>query len=290
MRFGCTTGRWPRSKPDMATPVSPPPPDTGAPVVSGGPTGTLPAGTTSATLQVTTNENATCRYATTPGTAYAQMATTFATTGATAHSHGLTGLANGQSYTFYVRCQDPAGNATTADTVVSFAVANPPTPDSVPPTVALTAPAAGATVSGSVNVTADVPGQRRGGGRAVPPRRGQPRRGGHHGPVLGVVEHPRGHERQPHPDRPGARRGGQHRHLGGATVTVTNAASTGLVAAYAFDEGTGTTVRDASPSAVNNGTVSGAVWAAGRYGGGRFDGTNDVVTVPDAASLDLTAT
>ena len=162
---------------DMVTPVSPPAPDTVAPVVSGAlPTGTLPAGTTSATLQVTTNENATCRYATTPGTAYGQMTITFATTGGTAHSHGVTGLANGQSYTFYVRCQDTAGNATTADTVVSFAVANPPAPDTTPPTVALTAPAAGATVSGSVNVTAERVRQRGGGGRAVPPRRGQPRR------------------------------------------------------------------------------------------------------------------
>ena len=71
---------------------------------------------------MTTNEAATCRYATTPGTAYEQMATTFATTGGTAHSHGLTGLADGQS-TFYVRCQDPAGNATTSDTLASFAVA-----------------------------------------------------------------------------------------------------------------------------------------------------------------------
>ena len=76
-------------------------------MVSGAlPTGTLPAGTTSTALQVTTNESATCRYATTAGTAYAQMATTFATTGGTAHSHSVTGLANGQSYTFYVRCQD----------------------------------------------------------------------------------------------------------------------------------------------------------------------------------------
>ena len=140
---------------DMVTPVSPPPPDTVAPVVSGAlPTGTLPAGTTSATLQVTTNENATCRYATTPGTAYGQMTTTFATTGSTAHSHSTTGLVNGQSYTFYVRCQDPAGNATTADTSISFSVANPST-DGTPPTVALTAPAAGATVSGTVNVTAN---------------------------------------------------------------------------------------------------------------------------------------
>ena len=72
------------------------------------------------------------------------------------------------------------------------------------------------------------------------------------------------------------------------TVTVANAAATGPVAAYAFNEGSGTTVVDASGSA-NNGTVSGAVWAPGRSGGAlRFDGTNDLVTVPDAASLDLT--
>ena len=110
----------------MATSITAPGPDIVAPVVSGAlPTGTLPAGTTSATLQVTTNESATCRYATTPGTAYGQMATTFATTGGTAHSQAITGLANGQSYTFYVRCQDTAGNATTSDTVASFAVAAP---------------------------------------------------------------------------------------------------------------------------------------------------------------------
>ena len=84
------------------------------------------------------------------------MATTYATTGATAHSHPVTGLANGQSYTFYVRCQDPAGNATTADTVVSFAVANPPAPDSVacPPWPSRPR-LAGATVSGSVSVSAN---------------------------------------------------------------------------------------------------------------------------------------
>ena len=202
---------------DMVTPVSPPPPDTVAPVVSGGlPTGTLAAGTTSASLQVTTNESATCRYATTAGTAYAQMATTFATTGATAHSHPVTGLANGQSYTFYVRCQDPAGNATTADTVVSFAVANPPAPDTVPPTVALTAPAAGATVSGSVNVTANasdnvavvgvqflLDGVNLGAEDTTAP----------YSVAWNTVAATNG---TPHADGPGSRRGGQHHHVGGA--------------------------------------------------------------------------
>ena len=177
--------------------------------------------------------------------------------------------------------------ATTADTVVSFAVANPPARQ-CPPTVALTAPAAGATVSGSVNVTAERP-TTSGWWRAVPPRRGQ----------LGAEDTTAPYSvswntltatNGTHTLTARARRRRATPPPRRRTVTVTNAASTGLVAAYAFDEGTGTTVRDASPSAVNNGTVSGAVWAAGRYGGGRFDGTNDVVTVPDAASLDLTAT
>ena len=67
-------------------------------------------------------------------------------------------------------------------------------------------------------------------------------------------------------------------------------AQTGLVAAYGFDQGSGTTAADASGNA-NTGTLSGPTWnAAGRYGGAlAFDGTNDWVTVPDNALLDLTS-
>ena len=61
---------------------------------------------------------------------------------------------NGGSYVYYVRCRDSAGNATTADTTISFAVASPPPPDTTPPTVSVTAPAEGASVGQSVTVSA----------------------------------------------------------------------------------------------------------------------------------------
>jgi hypothetical protein len=73
------------------------------------------------------------------------------------------------------------------------------------------------------------------------------------------------------------------------TVSAPPPPSAGLVAAYGFDETSGTTVSDASGSG-NPGVVSGATrTTAGRAGGAlTFDGINDWVTVADAASLDLT--
>jgi Concanavalin A-like lectin/glucanases superfamily len=67
-------------------------------------------------------------------------------------------------------------------------------------------------------------------------------------------------------------------------------AAGGLVAAYGFDEASGTTTPDASGSG-NPGVISGATRiAAGRAGAGlEFDGVNDWVTVADANSLDLTS-
>ena len=63
----------------------------------------------------------------------------------------------------------------------------------------------------------------------------------------------------------------------------------GLVGAWGFDEGSGTTARDASGRG-NDGVLTGAAWTAwGRHGGAlSFDGMDDWVTVADAASLDLT--
>ena len=98
--------------------------DTAAPVVSNGqPTGTLPAGTTQTTLGVVTNENATCKFGTTAGVSYSLIANTFTTTGGTSHSQTITGLENGVSYTYYLRCQDIAENANLSDTIISFNIA-----------------------------------------------------------------------------------------------------------------------------------------------------------------------
>src|SRR5690242_9375406 len=67
-------------------------------------------------------------------------------------------------------------------------------------------------------------------------------------------------------------------------------APSGLVAAYAFDAGSGSTVTDVSGSG-NNGTISNATWStSGKYGDAlQFNGSNALVTIPDAASLHLSA-
>ena len=73
-----------------------------------------------------------------------------------------------------------------------------------------------------------------------------------------------------------------------ATAT-TQGTIPGLVAAYSFDEGTGTTVADASGTG-NTGTIANAIWTStGKYGKALvFNGMNSWVTIPDAPSLDLT--
>ena len=72
------------------------------------------------TISVSTNEPATCKY--NPiDTSYDLMMNIFSTTGATTHSSKLNGLADA-SYTFYVRCQDQAGNQNTASAQIKFTV------------------------------------------------------------------------------------------------------------------------------------------------------------------------
>jgi hypothetical protein len=71
------------------------------------------------------------------------------------------------------------------------------------------------------------------------------------------------------------------------TITTANV-STGPVAVYGFDEGTGTIAVDTSGNG-NNGTVNVGSWTkTGKFGGAlSFNGTSSSVTVNDSASLDL---
>ncbi len=66
--------------------------------------------------------------------------------------------------------------------------------------------------------------------------------------------------------------------------------STGLVAAYSFDEGSGTTLHDSYGNG-NNGTITNATWStSGKFGDAlSFTGKlNSWVTVANSSSLDLT--
>jgi hypothetical protein len=73
------------------------------------------------------------------------------------------------------------------------------------------------------------------------------------------------------------------------TPTPTATPAPGLVAAYGFNEGSGTVVNDASGNG-NNGTINGATWTtSGKYGNAlNFNGSNALVTINNAASLQLT--
>ncbi len=73
-----------------------------------------------------------------------------------------------------------------------------------------------------------------------------------------------------------------------ASATTLSAIS-GLVAAYSFDEGAGTTATDSSGNN-NTGNISNPLWVAGKYGNAiSFSSASTLVTVPDSPSLDLTS-
>jgi len=100
--------------------------DTAPPGLSGGsPSGAQSAGTTQVTLSLTTDEAATCRYSTVANTPYASMTSDFTTAGNISHSTTITGLSNGSSYTYYVRCIDTSNNPNTSDYPISFSISSP---------------------------------------------------------------------------------------------------------------------------------------------------------------------
>ncbi|MGF1663458.1 MAG: LamG-like jellyroll fold domain-containing protein [Kineosporiaceae bacterium] len=163
-------------------------------------------------------------------------------------------------------------------------------PDTTAPTVAITSPSAGATVAGTVAVTADATDDRA--VAAVEFRAGST--------VLGTdtaAPWTVAWDAGALPDGPvtltavARDSAGNASAPAGVAVTVDNPDTPtrpgGLVAGYAFDETSGTAVGDASGLG-NAGTAAGTTRAGGRFGGAlAFDGAGSRVTVPDSASLDL---
>jgi hypothetical protein len=179
-----------------------------------------------------------------------------------------------------------AGNPTTADTVISFAVASP---DTVFPTVAMTAPAGGATVSGTVTVSANA-SDNIGVSGVQFLLDGAPTGAEDTTPPYSIAWNSTGATNGAHQLSARARdAAGNLTTSTAVSVTVSNAAPANLVAAYNFNEGSGTTLIDRTGNG-RTGTLSGPTWTtSGKFGGAlSFDGINDSVTVADANALDLT--
>ena len=115
-------------------PLPPPPPDNTPPVLfNGSPTGTLPYGTTEVDLTLLTDETAECRYSTAMDVTWSAMVEMFDITGGSYHFETVTGLQDGMTYSYYVRCRETAGNDTPDDYLISFDIEASPPIDLDPP-------------------------------------------------------------------------------------------------------------------------------------------------------------
>jgi len=140
-KIGC--GDLPSSPPDITPPV----------ISNPQPSGTLSSGTTSVTLSVDTDEDATCKYDTS-NVAYSSMVSDFTTTGGTTHSRIVSGLSDGSSYTYYARCQDTSNNTNKVSKEIIFSVATSGA-DITPPVISNPQPS-GILSSGTTSVTLSV--------------------------------------------------------------------------------------------------------------------------------------
>jgi Concanavalin A-like lectin/glucanases superfamily/Galactose oxidase-like, Early set domain/Bacterial Ig domain/Kelch motif len=189
------------------------------------------------------------------------------------------------TYFYVVTAQDVAGNVSAASNEAAVMVLA----DTTAPTVTLTAPANGATVSGLIAVSATasddvrvagvqfrVDGQALGAEDTTAP--------------YSVTWNTASATNTSHTLTAVARDAAGNSSQAAVDVVVSNTSQTpgGLVAAYSFNENGGVQVTDASGQG-NTGTISSATWTtAGKFGAAlSFNGTSSWVTVADAASLDL---
>ena len=79
-------------------------------ILSKGPAGSQPVGTTDVDLTVTTDRVSTCKYDT-ADVSYTSMAYTFGSTLDTTHTENISGLSNGDFRSYFVRCKDATPEA-----------------------------------------------------------------------------------------------------------------------------------------------------------------------------------
>ena len=201
-------------------------------------------------------------------------------------SYSNTGLTAGTNYVYTVKAVDAAGNASAES---ASANATTLTPDTTLPSATITAPTGSAPLSGTVTISANasdnvgvsgvtflVDNVVVGGGEdttspysvswdstTVP--------NGVH-TILARARDTSGNTGDSLP----------------VSVTVSNTQLAGLVAAYSFDEGTGTTANDSSGQTNTAILNNGVAWVSGKNGkAASFDGVNDYITIPNSASTNI---
>jgi glucose/arabinose dehydrogenase/PKD repeat protein len=199
-----------------------------------------------------------------------------------------TGLTPNTPYSYTVTAFDAAGNTSPPSAPANATTPSAPA-DTTPPTVAVTAPATGATVSGAVTVgataTDDVgvvgvqfllDGVNLGAEDTTSP----------YSASWDTTSAANGAHTLSARARDAA---GNVGTAATVAVTVNNGAVPGLAAGYAFDEGSGASAADASGHGITGALMDGAGWATGKYGSAvNLDGVNASVSLGTSAGLQLT--
>jgi hypothetical protein len=204
-----------------------------------------------------------------------------------ASSYTFTGLTCGTTHALAVEAFDDVGNVSPQATITASTAAC----DVTPPVVAISSPQAGASVTGAVTVAATASDNDRVAGvqfrldgnllgnedTAVP-----------YTTSWSTLATANGTHTLTATARDASGNVGASSPV---TITVSNPAPPpGLVAAYSFDDASGTTAADSSGRG-NNGVIAGASWAAaGRFGSAlSFDGTGSRVDLPALGTFYKTA-
>ncbi len=217
-----------------------------------------------------------------PGTGNKRISQTSAT------AYTDTSISAAGTYYYLVTAQDAAGNISgPSNEAVAYVVL-----DTTAPTVSVTAPTAGSTVTGIATLTASasdnvgvVGVQFLLDGSALGAEVTGP------GPNYTFNWSTTLASNGPHVISARARDGAGNTGLApNVNVTVSNTAPSGLVAAYSFSEGSGTSVSDSSGNNLT-GTIVGATWTtAGKYGYAlSFNGSSSYVDLGNPAALQLTS-